>query len=121
MEGETQDTLAGRAGAVDGPKGVVTELAQSAKDNEKLQLQLTTAMDRVGMLEQGLEMRSTATQRIVKEDQDSIEIGAQATGRIKVYGTLGKKQEFAEKIKDAIELLEATREKMKKLDESAGE
>lgn len=121
MEEEKQDTLAGRAGAVDGPKGVVTELAQSAKDNEKLQLQLKTAMDRVSMLEQGLELKTTSTQRIVKEDQDSLEIGAQSTGRVKVYGSFKELKQFSEKVAVAIQLMEATREKLAKMDESAGE
>lgn len=88
--------------------------------NGELQMKINRAMDRVDMLEQGLELKTTSTQRIVKEDQDSIEIGAQSTGRVKVYGNFKELKQFSEKVAVAIQLLEATREKINKMDVNGG-
>lgn len=107
MESDKQETLKT-------PKEA-TEQQKMLEANRELNFKLNRAMDRVRMLEAGITAATTATQRIIKEDQDSIEIGAQATGRIKVYGTLGRKTEFALKIKDAFELLEAAQETSKRL------
>ncbi len=96
-------------------KNIHEALKVSQEENEKMQIQLKTAMDRVAMLEHGLELKTTSTQRIVKDGQDSMEIGAQATGRVKVYGDFVKKAEFAAKIKDALELMEATRGQLEKM------
>jgi len=126
MEGEDQRTLEGTekveaakreaaAKALAEAKIPVSEsVIKDLQKKDELELQLKTAMERVSMLELGLEMKTQTTQRIVKENQDSIEIGAQATGRVKVYGDYGKKPEFAAKIKDALELLAATRATLEK-------
>ena len=89
-----------------------TDTGKATKENEALRSQLKTAMDRVAMLELGITTATTTTRLVKKEDQDSIEIGAQSTGRVKVYGDFGKKSEFAKKLKDALEILAAARETM---------
>jgi len=57
----------------------------------------------------------TTTQKIVKMDQDSLEIGAQATGRVKVYGNFNDKKAFAAKVKEALEVLDGAQQAVKKL------
>jgi len=49
------------------------------------------------------------------ENSDSIEIGSQKEGRIKIYGDFTKKTEFAQKIKDAVEVLLAAQSAMPKV------
>jgi hypothetical protein len=85
------------------------ELVATLEDQMKL------AQDRVEMLERGLEMKSTTVSKIHKIDQDSLEIGAQATGRIKVYGDFKNKQAFAAKLRDAFEVLAGAMEKQAEL------
>ena len=72
-----------------------------------LNKQLETAKDRIGMLEHGMEMKTTTTQKIIKTDQDSIEIGAQSTGRIKVYGNFNEAAAFAKKVEQAVKVMKA--------------
>lgn len=71
--------------------------------------------DEIKNLRNQIAMQNVTVTKIIKEEQDSIEIGAQATGRIKVYGTAGKKAEFAKKIADQLDLLEAAQPRMKKI------
>lgn len=100
----------------------IIQLRHAAKDMDKTlgfrDVEITALQKNIDQLKQQLMMQNVAVQKIVKEDQDSIEIGAQATGRVKVYGSFGKKQEFAARIKDAVELLEATRATLEKMNGS---
>lgn len=115
MEEEKQETLGKGEQQKENFAKTLEALKEEKHANEGLRRQLRKAVDMVSMLEHGLEMKTTSTQKIVKENQDSMEIGAQANGRIKVYGDYGNKPEFAKKIKDAIELLQGTRETLEKL------
>lgn len=119
---EANDRLEERAREI--RKDVTTEdkldaatksITEHVKFSDSLRAELSSKNKEIRMIEM-LAMRATTTiQKVIKEGQDSMEIGAQATGRIKVYGDYGKKQEFAAKIKDAIELMEVTRKTLEKL------
>lgn len=71
-------------------------------------------------LQHFMEQRTTYTVSRT-ENPDSLEIGTQKDGRIKVYGDFGKKAEFAAKVKDAIDITEAAQERMRKLEQNGKE
>ena len=102
MEGEEQ-----KPGATETPEKaalVSKELvAELEKDQEELRLYRKIHA----------EQRTTYTVSRT-ENPDSIEIGTQKDGRIKVYGDASRKAEFAAKVKDLIEITAAAKESMTK-------
>jgi len=124
MEGEQQETLAPASPKQLAAAGQLPPVSESViKDLEELEVLRDTfrqAKDRIKMLEHGMSLKTTTTQQIVKVNQDSIEIGEQKTGRVKAYGELGNKKAFAEKINNACELIEASRERIAKFNENSG-
>ena len=115
MEGEKQETLETEEKRKSETEVLNDKFKVLEASNDLLKHNLKIAKDRVSMLEVGIASATTTTQLLRKEDQDSIEIGAQATGRMKVHGDFGKKQEFAAKIKDAFEILTASQEQLRKV------
>ena len=91
---------------------IKAQLYAAEMHSGKLDEQLEVAKDRVEMLEAGMNLKSTTRSVHATEDADSLEIGTQKDGRVKVYGNFGNKKKFAEKLNTAIELTEAAREKM---------
>lgn len=90
-------------------------LKESLEDKVRLTERMKLAQDRVSMLEAGLNLKTTTHSVHVTADPDSLEIGTQKDGRVKVYGNLSNKKAFAEKLNNAIELIEAAKKKLDKL------
>jgi len=110
MSAEKPGTLEGKEQEKRPDAELAMDVVKLKEVNKKLQAQLKTAMDRVGMLERGLETKTTTVQVSRTENGDSITIGAPSQGQVKVYGDFTRKTEFAARIKDALELLAAARE-----------
>ncbi len=91
------------------------DLGKAALEKNVSAALMTKMEDEIKNLRNQIAMQNVTVTKIIKEEQDSIEIGAQATGRIKVYGTAGKKAEFAKKIADQLDLLDATKKRMEKI------
>ena len=90
----------------------MVEVTDCSKQLEELTRAMELRAKEIKMLEMLAMRAATEIQVHRSEDADSIEIGAQSTGRIKVYGDFTKKAEFSRKIKDAIEVLVAAQSAM---------
>jgi len=53
-----------------------------------------------------VEQRNTTTQRIVKDNSDSITIGAPTNGQVKVYGDASNPAEFKKRVAAALGILD---------------